>query len=230
MAEAGELEPSRTGKRPAHAPYSSAALAVNAFGRWLGAEEYLRVAGLLGGFSEPLQIESRQQIAHGGGEANLDCLLRGPGLVVGVESKLTETLAPHSPTPWKKPYGAPALAEKLCGGWREVFAASRGGTWQPAHLGVEQLIKHALALVSQFPNEELHLVYVWWEPENASEIPELVAHRAEVDELQERIGPTSPQFHALTYGELFDEWERLSGPGWRVGHLTELRARYVLEV
>ena len=59
-----ELRPTRKAKRRAHAPYSSAALAVNAFGRWLGSEEDLRIAGL-GGFSETLEIESRQRISHG---------------------------------------------------------------------------------------------------------------------------------------------------------------------
>jgi hypothetical protein len=71
----GELRPRKTGRRPAHAPYSSAALAANAFGRWLGSEQHLRIAGLAR-FSEPLQVEARQRIVHGGGTANLDCLLR----------------------------------------------------------------------------------------------------------------------------------------------------------
>ena len=111
----GELEPrGASGKRRAHAPYSSAALAVNAFGRWLGSEDYLRIAGL-GGFSELLEIESRQQISHGGGEANLDCLLRRSGVVVGVESKLTEPLKRHDPIPWKSPYREPAIGDLLEG-------------------------------------------------------------------------------------------------------------------
>jgi hypothetical protein len=46
-----ELRATKTGKRPAHAPYSSAALAANAFGRRLGSEAQLRVSGLRG-FSE----------------------------------------------------------------------------------------------------------------------------------------------------------------------------------
>jgi hypothetical protein len=91
----GELRPSKSGKRPAHAPYSSAALAINAFGSWLGRESELRVAGL-GGFNAQLEIESRQHIKHGGGTANLDVLLRNDAVVVGIESKLTEPLRPHS--------------------------------------------------------------------------------------------------------------------------------------
>jgi hypothetical protein len=56
----GELRPSKSGRRHAHAPYSSAALAANVFGRWLGSEQHLRIAGLAR-FSEPLEVGSRQR-------------------------------------------------------------------------------------------------------------------------------------------------------------------------
>src|SRR5687768_12600186 len=49
----GELRSTRTGKRRAHAPYSSAAMAINAFGRWLGHEPLLAVREL-SGFVAPL--------------------------------------------------------------------------------------------------------------------------------------------------------------------------------
>lgn len=119
----GELLATSTGKRPAHAPYSSATLALNAFGPWFGREGELRVAGLAG-FEPPLAIESKQQIAHGGGVANLDLLLRGGGLVVGIESKLTKTLASHEPTPWRKPYHGPEMPTLLDEPWRAVFEDS----------------------------------------------------------------------------------------------------------
>lgn len=228
LGAGGELKPTKTGKRPAHAPYSSAGLALNAFGRWMGAEQQLQVAGL-SGFIEPLEIESRQQINFGGGAANLDALLHAPGLVVGVESKLTETLAVHAPVPWKPAYSAAEMATLLDGGWSEVFDASRGGSWQPTHLGIEQLIKHALALTSRFPDCERHLVYVWWEPTNAHEIPELIAHRHEVDELLRRVDDAFPRLHALCYSDLFSAWEQLDVP-WISGHVRQLRARYAVAI
>lgn len=228
LGAGGELKPTKTGKRPAHAPYSSAALALNAFGRWLGAEHELHIAGL-SGFVEPLEIESRQQIDFGGGTANLDAMLRAPGSVVGVESKLTETLSEHAPVQWRAPYARAEMGALLHGGWSEVFDASRSGSWQPKHLGIEQLIKHALALTSRFPNSRRHLVYVWWEPSNADEIPELVIHRREVDDLRQRLGDASPRLHAVTYAELLAEWEQLDVP-WIAEHIAQLRARYSLAI
>jgi hypothetical protein len=109
----GELKQTRTGKRPAHAPYSSAALTINAFGPWLGQEVHLRVAGL-GGFDHPLTVEHKLSIKHGGGTANLDCYLEGPAIVVGVESKLTEHLPSHKPLRWKPAYH-----------WAEMAALSK---------------------------------------------------------------------------------------------------------
>jgi len=61
------------------------------------------------------------------------------------------------------------------------------------------LVKHAPPLASRFPEDELHLVYVWWEPDDANEIPETIAHRAEVEELHERLGHASPRLHPLSY-------------------------------
>lgn len=224
----GELRPSKSGKRPAHAPYSSAALAINAFGSWLGRESELRVAGL-GGFNAQLEIESRQHIKHGGGTANLDVLLRNDAVVVGVESKLTEPLRPHSPVRWRTPYHQPEMKTILTGGWSQVFAKSLAGTWQPQYLGIEQLIKHALALCSRFPEPELHLVYVWWEPENPEELPELATHREELADLQDRLRDSSPILHAVTYRQLFAEWTAL-GSSDVDRYLAQLAERYVLEV
>src|SRR5690349_21169940 len=63
--DGGELTPTRSGKKRAHAPYSSATLAANAFGRWLGHEDHLSIGGLSG--FDTLTLEHRLQIAHGGG-------------------------------------------------------------------------------------------------------------------------------------------------------------------
>ena len=98
------------------------------------------------------------------------------------------------------------------------------------HLGVEQLIKHALALTSRFPDHDLHLVYVWWEPENAGDIAEVAAHRAEIAELKDRVGEASPRLHALSYSELLAEWEQLDEPSWVTGHVAQLRSRYAVSI
>lgn len=50
------------------------------------------------------------------------------------------------------------MQKLLFGGWNEVFSASLNRSWQPKPLGLEHLIKHALALQSP-PAAERYLVY-----------------------------------------------------------------------
>jgi len=75
------------------------------------------------------------------------------------------------------------------------------------------------------PDSRRHLVYVWWEPTNADQIPELVIHQQEVNDLRQRLGDASPRLHALTYTELFAEWGQLDVP-WIAEHIAQLQARY----
>jgi len=221
-----ELDATASGKRRAHAPYSSAALAANAFGGWLGAEHQLQVAGL-GGFDRPISLEHKLQIAHRGGIANLDCLLQSASALVGIESKLTEPLAPHEPVEWKAPYKTEAMAALLHDGWLKAFKASLTGAWQPQHLGLEQLLKHALALNSHAAGRVTHLVYVYWEPANGAEIPEVTTHRAEIAELARTIEGAPPHLHPRSYEDLLGEWLGIPADVIRpADHVNRLRARY----
>jgi hypothetical protein len=102
------------------------------------------------------------------------------------------------------------------------------GEWRPDRLGVEQLVKHALALLSSFPDDDLHLVYVWWEPLNGDEFGEVIEHRAQVRELRERVGESRPALHALTYSDLLREWGCLDDPSWIREHVGQMKARYSL--
>ena len=80
--------------------------------------------------------------------------------LLGVESKLTETPTEHDPVHWRDPYRRPEMRTLLDADWDAVLAASLGGSWQPTHVGLEQLIKHALEVASRSTGER-HLVYVW---------------------------------------------------------------------
>jgi hypothetical protein len=225
----GELNATPSNKRRAHASYSSAALAASAYGRWLGDEANLVVAGLIG-FDQPLTIEHKLKIPNHGGVANLDCVLQGPDLLVGIESKLTETLTPHDPVTWRPPYHKPEMGHKLGDGWEHVLAISLRGEWAPKHLGIEQLLKHALALARHASGRTAHLVYCYWEPINADDIPEVLAHRKELATLEQILDGDKPHFHALTYAELAHEWSLLATPRWIPEHLSDLRDRYWLSI
>jgi len=224
-----ELEPRADGGPPdAHAAHSSAALAFNAFGGWLGAEDRLTVAGVRG-FSRRLEVEKKLPIQRGGRAPNLDVLLTGNDVVAGVESKLTEWLTPHRPREWPASYSRPENLALLDGGWRSTLDAAIAGRYDPLRLEAGQLLRHALGIARQHADRECHLVYVWWEPLDAQELPEAIEHRAEIADLQARVGDASPRLRALTYRELLDEWER-GDDGGAGEHIRALRARYELSL
>jgi len=217
----GELRPARSGAVPAHAAWSSTALVCSAFAAWRGDPSALRVAGL-GGFDE-VRLEERLHIPHGGGTPNLDVALPAADRFVGVESKLTEHLAPLRARAWPPAYRRPAMAAELEGGWATVFADLVAGRLVPRFLDVPQLVRHALSLRPlSFAEAEQHLVLLFWEPADGDELPEVRAHRAEVADLLARLGDDAvPRLHALSYADLLAAWAPL-----RPDHVAALRERY----
>jgi hypothetical protein len=214
----GELRPARSGAVSAHAAWSSTALVCSAFAPWHADPGALRV-GPLGGFTD-VRLEERLHIPHGGGTPNLDVALPAPGGFTGIESKLTEHLAPLRARAWPPAYRRPAMAAALAGGWAEVFADLLDGRWAPRYLDVAQLVRHALSL--QRTDGDAHLVLLFWEPQDGGALPEVAEHRAEVAELLARLGDDArPRLHALSYAELLDAWAPV-----RPDHVAALRARY----
>jgi hypothetical protein len=123
------------------------------------------------------------------------------------------------------------MAKLLSAGWGDVFRASLTGEWTPAHLGIEQLIKHALALTTHAGGREPHLAYCYWEPVNGEQIPEVLAHRQELDTLRTRVGTAMPYLHVVSYQQLLAEWDDLPAPPpWLSAHLVHLHERYTLHI
>lgn len=225
----GELRADALGRVDAHAPYSSSALAFNAFGAFYGREQHLNIAGFAG-WTAPLELEAQLPITGSRGKpANLDVLLTTDKLVFGVESKLKEYVGRKNPTEWRAPYRTAAMAELLPEGWRRVLTTLLADEWRPRHLRPEQLVKHALALHSEHPNKRRALLYVFWEPTDAFDFPEFAAHRAEIDQFRELLGDDAdPTFIVRSYADLLAEWDQSDAPTWVREHVAAVRARYSL--
>ncbi len=138
-----------------------------------------------------------------------------------MEAKLTEHLAATRPRPWKDAYRRPAMAEELDPGWRATFAGLLADDERaPRHLDAGQLVRHALSL-----RGEGELVYLHWEPADAEEHPEVLAHRAELARLLERVGDARPALRAVTWSALLAGWS-----DERPAHVAALRDRYDVRV
>ena len=202
----GELRPSRAGTVQAHAAWSSTALVASAFAPWRD-----RLPGLA--------LEARLHIPHGGGTPNLDVAFDGCDGLVGVESKLTEHLVPARARAWRPAYRRPAMAAELQGGWAAIFADLLEGR-TPRFLDAGQLVRHALSL-----RRAGNLVLLYWEPANAEDHPEILAHRQEVADLIDRVGDARPRLHAFSWSHVFDSWATAIPE-----HVAALRARYDVPV
>ncbi len=214
----GELRPTRAGTVGVQAAWSSTALVCSAFAPWRPAPGRLTVGGL-GPFDE-VRLEERLAIPHGGGSPNLDVALAAGDCLVGVESKLTEHLAPAPPRPWRPGYRRPAMATELETGWGALFADLLAGRWRPRHLDAAQLVRHALSL-----RRRHDLVLLFWEPANGDELPEVAAHRAEVDRALAQVGGARPRLHARSWSQVLDAWAPVAP-----SHVAALRERYDVAV
>jgi hypothetical protein len=204
------------------APWSSSALAVNAFAPWRRDLERLTIARKSG--FQTLAFERRCNHGVRGESPHLDVLLERPGHVVGVESKCLEYTRTHPKAEVADAYWALGTRgdKRAMSRW---FTALRS-VGEFVHLDAYQLVKHYLGLAYSFPESERTLVYLFWEPMSDESL--FAAHRAEVARFADLVdGDTSCRFVALSYT---DHWAELEGrrgkPLWLDDHLARLRSRY----
>lgn len=208
------------------AAHSSSALCVNAFAPFRDRPGDLVLAGI-GGLHD-LAFERKCPTGlRGRRSPNLDFLAEGPAHVVAVESKCTEYLRPHEAA------FSPAYREQIRDARRDRpwFAEMLRLMDDPRHytfLDVAQLVKHAFGIERTFPEKDVTLLYLFWEPSNADTFSPFQQHRAEIEELVSRVHTGPLGFRAMSYGELWDSWESNNAPGWLINHIAALRKRYLV--
>jgi hypothetical protein len=99
-----------------------------------------------------------------------------------------------------------------------------------AWLDAAQLIKHALGLARAFQDRRTILLYLFWEPTNASNFSIFDQHRREVSAFSGRVLGGFPEFRAMSYRELCNDWESGQPPDWLRAHLQTLRSRYEIDI
>jgi hypothetical protein len=226
QGDGSELHPRGKAAPKFCALYSSSALVVNSFGPFKCAPGDLVIGGDSG--FKAIGFEFKCKNGLRGKNPNLDLLAVGHGRVLGVESKFTEILS-VKPADFSQVYDEAVRAE-LPEPWTGMFQLLRSDSRRFRFLDAAQLVKHALGLAHHFSvtGESQALLYLYWEPRNAAEIEEFASHREEVASFSGDVENGVLEFCAMSYLELWREWEReFSNPNL-LEHVGRLRQRYEL--
>ena len=205
------------------AAYSSSALVVNTFGPFRHVPERLALAGL-GSFTEA-QFEKKLPTGLKGSPPNLDFVASGPGGIVCVESKYLEPLS-RKEAKFRPSYERmfELLAEPS---WQAMYRTLLDNPRYFVYLDAAQLVKHYLGMCNSLKDiNGLVLLYLFWEPANATDIPEFLEHRDEINVFADKIKESEIRFVAMSYPELWDYWSRTLKWSGLNAHIRLVRARY----
>ena len=210
------------------AVHSSSALAANSFGPMRLHPEFFELAGLRD-FTESC-FEQKLPTGLLGTPPNLDFFATGLFGTVAVESKFTEILS--SKTAKFSPAYDGAVARLAEASWRSMYESLLSDPKRFGKLDAAQLVKHYLGMRHSLTDEpgENVLMYVFWEPLNATDLPEFSSHRSEVDHFAAEVADSAVRFVSLSHSELWTAWEASCEWPHLPEHIGALRARYEVNV
>jgi hypothetical protein len=227
--DGGELRHPKSGRPPSfHSAYSSCALAINSFAPWRLDSSGLTIDGRTGFRS--LEFESKFPINPNWKRApNVDVVGVSSQELVAIESKLTEHFDLHT-AEFSQRYSK--VVESIAhSSWAEQYEQLRRKPDRYAFFNAAQIIKHYLGLRAdtdgRVAGRAVTLLYLYWEPSDASNYTLFSYHRAAVSEFSEGLCDESIRFNAMSYPELWRQWI-VGGAG--TAHLKQLNARYSVEL
>jgi len=202
------------------AVHSSSALAVNTFAPFKNRPGDLVLLGQ-SGFGLPT-FEKTLEIGLGGTPPTLDVFLQNGTEVVAIESKFLEYFNPKQ-AEFTDRYTPSALPWAEDCWWGVLEDAPKAGK---RNLDVAQLVKHYLGLSRLLHDRNATsatLLYLFWEPVNASDLAVCHQHRIEIQELARRVSDSRIKFRWISYPELWQEWIEIPALAEHAGNLM---ARY----
>ena len=202
------------------AVHSSSALAVNTFALFKDRPQDLVLLGQ-SGFGPP-SFEKELGTGLHGTPPTLDVFLQKGTEVVAIESKFLEYFTPTQ-AEFADSYTRAALPWAEDCWWNVLEDAKQTGQ---RNLDVAQLVKHYLGLSRLLRDNKLTsttLLYLFWEPVNATDLAICRQHRTEIEDLAKRVADSVVTFKGVSYPDLWEEWSGLSA---LVPHVQNLKARY----
>lgn len=208
-------------------PHSGMALTVNSFVPWQGTLDLLPLGGRLG--FDAIQFDVRCPTGLRGTPPHLNLLVLRADHAIAVVVRSVEYLTRRrssiasayddllTETPGLMPWFQ-RLTE-----WRHRRLSYR-------HVDLPALVKYATALRRTFPDRPSTLLYLFWEPLDASSYDEFRDHRDELLNLADGIRDAQVGFAAQSFDELWKDWSNQPAPVWIGDHVARLRSRYAVSL
>ena len=157
-------------------------------------------------------------------EPHLDVVARGPAGLVVIDTTCIDYLAPKRPRKLELS-DTETTVDETTEPWAAEMLRVREGEQDYRLLDAQHLIERALSMSRSNPDEPATLVYLYWEPMDEGLSPLFEQHREEVAAFARRVAGGSPKFEALSWFDLWNDWDETSDPLLRQ-QVAELRARY----
>ena len=225
--QGNELKPDRFGNIPFNAVHSSSALCVNNFGLLkMRLTEFTFL-----NYSDFNEATFEKKLPTGISTPNLDFYLENEKVLIGIESKFTETLKkklPNKDGNLEKYLNRKKL-EYLPKSFQKVIEKYITST-ERIHLDVAQLIKHSIGLINASLKKDNNpnpvLVYIYWLPENWVHFEMFKQHNIEINEFNNSINEYI-DFIPMSYLEF---WNHYGAEPIFKESICEMRKRYELKI
>jgi hypothetical protein len=206
-------------------PESASAMALNSFLPWCQRPDELRLGGL-GPFRE-LRYVARCPTGVRGTPPQLDLLAADSDRLVAVAARGPDYLGRTGSR--LAPAYADVTLQASMSGWQALLDSLREEPGRFRHLDAVALLKNAIGLSRTFPERAPTLIYLFWEPEGADDLA-FRRHRAEIRSMAQTVSGAMVAFAAMSFAELWSEWESRSAEAWLRDMVAELRARYAVAI
>jgi hypothetical protein len=157
---------------------------------------------------------------------HLDVFASGPKHTLCIESKFLELLWPKE-AKFAKSYEN-AISRLADASWSSVYQSLKQDPRKFRFLDAAQLVKHYLGMRNTLTrsNKGLVLLYVYWEPTNASDLKEYQIHRDEVAVFSDLVSEGEITFLSRSYPQLWDDWQGGLARSAVHDHVANLMRRY----
>ena len=201
-------------------------LAVNSFALWHRSPDLLPLAEAVG--YEVLRFDARCPTGVRGTPPHLDLLALRADRVVAVTTRCTEYLLRRRGR-LAAAYDELAIPPPLAP-WAAELARLREDPGRYRHLDAAALIKHALGLGRTFPDRPVVLLYLFWEPLDATRFEAFRRHRSELAAFARAVAPAAVRLESLSVCELWRQWALRDRPDWLAPLIARLEERYAVAI